>query len=598
MLKRIVLSMIISLAVISSLFVNVHGVELVDGDFSYQVVNNQIIITDYSGTVNDLIIPDTIDNKPVTVIGSAAFASCNSLVSVVIPEGVTLIDEIGFNSCINLRKIVFPSTLKTIQDFAFAHCNKLEEVIFPEGLNNIEYSAFLDCSSLEKITLPKSLTNLKSRVFRGCSSLKTIKIPNTVTEIDGQAFNGCASLESFEVDKENNVYYSDDGVLYQDKVLKAFPEGKTTEYVIPDWVEEIDSDAFGQNTSLTKITLGQNLRNINDYAFYECVGLKDIDMMNATRIGVGAFYGCLGLEYLVIPESVIEIDDCAFDECNNILSISMVDGLQRIGEQAFEDCWKLKSITFPNTLVSIGGWTFYRCSQDIDVYFPESITYIGEEIFSVYAHDIIVYVVEGSYAYNYAIENNYDYQIVDIKHDETYNVLLDITNTTNLNDCNLKVEQINSGETFKTVSNYFDNFKLYNIDVTKQNQSVIPNGQMTVKIPLPKGYDRDNGDVYLYENGKYTNMYARYIDGYMVFKTDKLGIFILTDVMPNVILGDINNDQTIDYNDAVMALQSDSGILTLNDSQKLAADVNNDGIINYNDAVQILKYDAGLIMKF
>lgn len=61
--------------------------------------------------------------------------------------------------------------------------------------------------------------------------------------------------------------------------------------------------------------------------------------------------------------------------------------------------------------------------------------------------------------------------------------------------------------------------------------------------------------------------------------------------------GEINGDGIIDYSDAVLILQSDSGLTILDELQQKAADVNDDGIVNYSDAVQILRYDAGLITE-
>ena len=45
----------------------------VSGDFTYTDRGDTITITRYNGTGGDIIIPDTIDGKPVTTIGSYAF---------------------------------------------------------------------------------------------------------------------------------------------------------------------------------------------------------------------------------------------------------------------------------------------------------------------------------------------------------------------------------------------------------------------------------------------------------------------------------------------------------------------------------------------
>ena len=105
----------------------------------------------------------------------------------------------------------------------------------------------------------------------------------------------------------------------------------------------------------------------------------------------------------------------------------------------------------------------------------------------------------------------------------------------------------------------------------------------------------DNCKVYyLDENNQYTDMNAKYQDGYMVFKTTNFNKYIITDSEFKTLLGDINNDGLISYADAVLILQADSKLIELTETQRKAADVNQDGIINYNDAVQILRKDAGL----
>ena len=102
------------------------------------------------------------------------------------------------------------------------------------------------------------------------------------------------------------------------------------------------------------------------------------------------------------------------------------------------------------------------------------------------------------------------------------------------------------------------------------------------------------------------------VDGYgkvTAYKTGTVTIFIeasngvigfceIEVIEATNILGDVNGDNIIDYNDAVMLLQFDSGLINLISTERKLGDVNKDGLVNYNDAVQILKYDAGLITDF
>ena len=67
--------------------------------------------------------------------------------------------------------------------------------------------------------------------------------------------------------------------------------------------------------------------------------------------------------------------------------------------------------------------------------------------------------------------------------------------------------------------------------------------------------------------------------------------------IPNKI-GDINADEKINSADALLVLQSSTGVITLTDTQKLLADVNEDGKINSTDALLILQYATGKITSF
>lgn len=67
--------------------------------------------------------------------------------------------------------------------------------------------------------------------------------------------------------------------------------------------------------------------------------------------------------------------------------------------------------------------------------------------------------------------------------------------------------------------------------------------------------------------------------------------------LPNKI-GDINTDGKINSADALLVLQSSTGVITLTDTQKLLADVNKDGKINSTDALLILQYATGKITSF
>ncbi|MBO7119606.1 MAG: leucine-rich repeat protein, partial [Bacteroidaceae bacterium] len=82
---------------------------------------------------------------------------------------------------------------------------------------------------------------------------------------------------------------------------------------------------------------------------------------SVTSIGEGAFWGCLELTSITIPNSVKVIKDSAIALCGSLSTINMGDGVITIGSWAFHDCGNLTSITLPNNLTSIGYGAFGGC---------------------------------------------------------------------------------------------------------------------------------------------------------------------------------------------------------------------------------------------
>lgn len=102
----------------------------------------------------------------ITDIGPRAFEGCINLKTFWIPSHIKEICYSAFDGCINLSDVQFiePSNLHIIDDFAFASCQSLKELVLPEGVTTIRSYAFAE-SGIKKLYLPESVVNIDWSTF-------------------------------------------------------------------------------------------------------------------------------------------------------------------------------------------------------------------------------------------------------------------------------------------------------------------------------------------------------------------------------------------------------------------------------------------------
>lgn len=146
---------------------------------------------EYCSSLTSIELPGGIDK-----IEGGAFAGCRSLKSVVFGEGCeryrtengVLYDSVGKKTvqglCGSMSKhaYVAPGT-ESIGRGAFAYCEKLEGVSLPDGLRKIGYMAFSSCEKLSEVNLPDGLEEIGGYAFSECTSLRELSIPNSVKKM-------------------------------------------------------------------------------------------------------------------------------------------------------------------------------------------------------------------------------------------------------------------------------------------------------------------------------------------------------------------------------------------------------------------------------
>ena len=180
------------------------------------------------------------------------------------------------------------------------------------------------------------------------------------------------------IEDEYGVKYSKDW-----KRLLRAPSRLTGRYSIRKGAKVIGKNAFFKCISLTSINIPDSVTSIGDCAFNACESLTNINIPNSvTSIGAGAFRGCISLANINIPDGVTSIGDWAFNACESLTSIIIPDSVTSIGAGAFFRCWTLRNINIPNSITSIEEGAFSYCCSLTSINIPDSVTTIGDFAFS------------------------------------------------------------------------------------------------------------------------------------------------------------------------------------------------------------------------
>jgi len=282
---------------------------------------------------------------------------------------VTIIQYNVFSGCSGLTSVTLPNSLKEIREGTFAGCKELTGIILPENIKSISTGAFSDCENLAEIILPESITSIGEDVFNGCGSLVSINIPSQVEFIEKGAFANCQNLSAINVSVDSEKYVSIDGVLfsYDMQVLVAYPAKKDgSECIVPVTVLEIVPTAFSLCRNLEAIKISPD--NLN-YADIDGVlfskdktrliiypnGKKDDEYtvpVGTKIIGVSSFDNCLNLISIIISEGVTTIENSAFCNCKNLAELELPQSITKIGWQApFKGCNSLAELMLPDAYV-------------------------------------------------------------------------------------------------------------------------------------------------------------------------------------------------------------------------------------------------------
>jgi hypothetical protein len=161
-------------------------------------------------------------------------------------------------------------------------------------------------------------------------------------------------------------------------------------------VTSIGDGAFFICLSLTNVTIPNSVTSIGHMAFEFCGRLTSVSLGNAvTSIGSEPFGGCTNLTSLIVDAlnpAYSSVEGVLFNKTQTKLvqyplglaaaSYTIPNGVTSVEDGAFAFCQSLTNITFPSSVTFLGNRAFYDCGSLRSITIPDGVTSIGDWAFA------------------------------------------------------------------------------------------------------------------------------------------------------------------------------------------------------------------------
>jgi len=330
--------------------------------------------------------------------------------------------------------------VSVVDSSAFARCNSLETLVLPNSVRMVGASAFASCTSLSEVTCYAAVPpEVGDRPFYNIDPNATLYVPAELVSKYGYAdvwkdFPTISPIPTPGIvrTKIGDLYYNIDSARHTAAVtwdrydrLSNYRGTKTV--IIPETVTyedvsypvtAVDTLAFITCDSLETLVLPNSLTEIRYSAFMMCYELKNITYGSGLKtIGAAAFSGCTGLSEIIIPDQVEYVGGSAFMSCRKATRVVIGSGVKHLGDRAFQGCDTLPAFevaegntilctvdgvlmnmakdtliqfpagrggeyVVPASVTAIGDGSFYDCRHLTAITFPEGLTYLGTVSFN------------------------------------------------------------------------------------------------------------------------------------------------------------------------------------------------------------------------
>ena len=295
----------------------------------------------------------------------------------------------------------------------------------------------------------------KTKLVKYTGTATSVSIPDTIKTIGAEAFAGNTTITSISIGK--NVTEIEYGAFKDCSYLNNVS--------LPDSLITLGNAVFSNNTSLKKIVLPKNLKNLGSGVFAGCDNLTTIEIAKENPNFIfekNALYdkektilycfteGAKSTSYSM-PDSVVDVDEYAFWGNDSLKEILFSTNLKEIPAFAFSNCRNLLAVSIPYSVKSIDSKAFENCINLQKVTLPASVSYIHTTAFDG-CPKLVISSDSGSVAHtfyeNWKITNQTEVSSENEKND----TVVDSGGNTYIVGSNGKLEKVESGSNAATSS--------------------------------------------------------------------------------------------------------------------------------------------------
>lgn len=287
----------------------------------------------------------------------------------------------------SIQTIVIGDQITQIGRYAFTGtaCSTIK---FGKNVRSIGERAFLECRNLNgDLTLPDSVQIVGNNAFSECTGLTgTLTLGSSLQTIGAGAFYDCSFSGNLVI--PDSVTSIGRYAFYSRPYLRPETQGTLT---LGRNLRTIGEFAFLESRYTGSLTIPDSVVEIGERAFYQCENLNGTLTLGRSlrTIGKEAFYWCAFTGSLTIPEGVAEIADGAFSSLHQFNRDGMFNGtltlpstLKTIGAEAFAYTDFSGELLIPDGVTSIGANAFAKCDGfGGTLSLPDSVKTVGESAF-------------------------------------------------------------------------------------------------------------------------------------------------------------------------------------------------------------------------